>query len=233
MSALAPSPAFAVPATRATGVAGGLGTTPTVAIYHDQALSRAALGALLRDNGVEVLAAAPIDIEQVLTGPAGEEPDVAVVAVGGQGIAMAHRLGRERRSRVLLKLEAPPERTRLLAVAATGASGAICRQCPPERMLRAIRAVAAGGMSFECVHQEADDSPAPAQLLSERERRVALELARGAGSEEIAATLCISPHTARTHVRNIKRKLGARTLAQAVALAITMGLVTPPGGAVA
>ena len=97
-------------------------------------------------------------------------------------------------------------------------------------MLRAIRAVAAGGMSFECMHQ-ADEAPVPSPtlLLSERERSVALELARGAGSEEIAAALCISPHTARTHVRNIKRKLGARTLAQAVALAITMGLVTPPG----
>lgn len=230
------SPALAMPATRRTGVIDRNGsdpsTSPTVAIYHDQALHRAALGALLRHNGVEVLAAAPIDLEEVLTGPAGEVPDVALVSVGGQGIAMAHRLGRERRSRVLLKLDAPPDRNRLLGVAATGASGAICRQCPPERMLRALRSIAAGGMSFECVHQppETAASPARGQLLSERECRVALELARGAGSEEIAAALCISPHTARTHVRNIKRKLGARTLAQAVALAITMGLVTPPAG---
>jgi two-component system, NarL family, invasion response regulator UvrY len=232
MSLFVSSPGLAVPATRRTGVAdpgGGLGTTPTVAIYHDQALARAALGALLRHSDFEVLAAAPIDVEDVLTGPGGEAPDVALVSVAGQGIAIAHRLGRERRSRVLLKLEGPPDRNRLLAVAATGASGAICRQCPPERMLRAIRAVAAGGMSFECMSQQAEHpAPTPALALSERERRVALELARGAGSEEIAAALCISPHTARTHVRNIKRKLGARTLAQAVALSITMGLVTPP-----
>ena len=121
-----------------------------------------------------------------------------------------------------------PSNTTVAAVAATGASGAVCRECPPDRVLRAIRAVASGAMFFECAHQPGDDSSPPPQLLSERERHVALELARGAQSEEIAEALCISPHTARTHVRNIKRKLGARTLAQAVALAITMRLVTAP-----
>ncbi|HVO54337.1 MAG TPA: response regulator transcription factor [Solirubrobacterales bacterium] len=232
MSLFVSSPGLAVPATRRTGVAepAGIGAErqPTVAIYHDQALSRAALAALLHENGIDVVAAAAIDVEDVLSGPEGDAPDVALVSVSGQGIAMAHRLGRERRSRVLLKLVAPPDGDRLLAVAATGASGAVCRQCPPDRVLRAIRAVAAGGMFFECLHQPSA-APPPPPILSDRERAVALELARGAGSEEIAEALCISPHTARTHVRNIKRKLGARTLAQAVALAITMGLVIPPG----
>jgi DNA-binding NarL/FixJ family response regulator len=209
-------------------VAGAPGRPPTIAIYHDEALARAGLEAVLGGNGIEVLAAAPIDVEEVLGGPLGEAPDVALVAISGQGAAMAHRLGRERRSRVLLMLDAPPDGDRLLAVAATGASGAVCRDCPPDRVLRAIRAVAAGAMFFECAHQpNADDSPPP-PLLSDRERHVAMELARGAQTEEIAAALCISPHTARTHVRNIKRKLGARTLAQAVALAITMRLVTAP-----
>ncbi len=235
MSLFQSSPALSMPATRRTGVADPAGVgperVPTVAIYHDQALSRAALAALLHDNGVEVIAAGAIDVEDVLTGPAGGAPDVALISVGGQGIAMAHRLGRERRSRVLLKLPSPPDGDRLLAVAGTGASGVICRQCPPDRVVRAIRALAAGGMFFECAHGVLTDSapPPPPQLLSDRERHVALELARGAQSEEIAASLCISPHTARTHVRNIKRKLGARTLAQAVALSITMGLVVPPG----
>lgn len=207
---------------------GGAATAPTVAIYCDQILARAGLEALLLGNGIDVVAAAATDVERVLRGPLGAPPDVALVAISGQGAAMAHRLGRERRSPVLLKLDSPPDGDRLLAVAATGANGAICRECPPERVLRAIRALSSGAMFFECAHQPATDSPPPAALLSDRERHVALELARGAQTDEIAAALCISPHTARTHVRNIKRKLGARTLAQAVALAITMRLVTPP-----
>ena len=72
-------------------------------------------------------------------------------------------------------------------------------------------------------------APTPQEsLLSPRERRVTAELARGAGVEEIASSLCISPHTARTHVRNIRRKLGARTSAHAVAMAITLGMVALP-----
>ncbi len=204
------------------------GRAPTIAVYHDQALARAGLEAVLRGAGMDVIAAAPIEVETILAGPLGEPPDIALVAISGRGAAMAHRLGRERRSRVLLILDAPPDGDRLLAVAATGASGAVCRECPPDRVLRAIRAVAAGAMFFECAHQPATDDAPPPQILSERERHVAMELARGAQTEEIAEALCISPHTARTHVRNIKRKLGARTLAQAVALAITMRLVTPP-----
>jgi DNA-binding NarL/FixJ family response regulator len=202
--------------------------TPTLAIYDDQALARAGLQALLLGNGVDVVAAAPIDVGRILSGPLGAPPDVAFVAITGQGAAMAHRLGREGRSRVLLMLDAPPDADRLLAVAATGARGAVCRECPPDRVLRAIRAVAAGAMFFGCSHQPAVDDEEPPPVLSERERHVAMELARGAGTDEIAEALCISPHTARTHLRNIKRKLGARTLPQAVALAITMRLVTPP-----
>ena len=216
------------PAGFAAGV-GAAGARPlTVAIYDDQALARAGLQALLGGEEFSVLAAESIDVEHVLSGHLGAPPDVALVAISGQGAAMAHRLGRERRSPVLLMLEGPPDGDRLLAVAATGANGAVCRECSPERVLRAIRAVASGAMFFECAHQpQAGPSPPP-PLLSERERHVALELARGAQTEEIAEALCISPHTARTHLRNIKRKLGARTLAQAVALAITMRLVTPP-----
>lgn len=230
MNLFEPSPGgLASPEAEVVSVAGAAGGPPTIAIYHDEALARAGLEALLGGRGVEVLAAAPIDVEAVLAGPLGEAPDVALVAISGQGAAMAHRLGRERRSRVLLMLDRPPDGDRLLAVAATGASGAVCRECPPERVLRAIRAVASGAMFFECAHQPGStDDPPPPPLLSDRERHVAMELARGAQSEEIAAALCISPHTARTHVRNIKRKLGARTLAQAVALAITMRLVTAP-----
>jgi len=222
---------LAAPGTEVGSVAGTAAGPLTIVIYHDEALARAGLEALLAGNGVDVLAAAPIDVEDVLAGPLGEAPDVALVAISGQGAAMAHRLGRERRARVLLMLDRPPDGDRLLAVAATGASGAVCRECPPERVLRAIRAVAAGAMFFECAHQPEGDGPPPALVLSDRERAVAMELTRGAQTEEIAAALCISPHTARTHVRNIKRKLGARTLAQAVALAITMRLVTAPAAA--
>lgn len=199
---------------------------PSVALYDEQALTRAGLAALLRSRSIEVVGTAPVDLAHSFDGALSPRPDVTLVAIADQGVELAHRLSRENGSPLLLMLNAPPDGDRLLAVAATGADGAVCRECPPERVVRAIRSLAAGAMFFECAHRPPDASPAP-QLLSQRECHVALELARGAQTEEIAETLCISPHTVRTHVRNIKRKLGARTCAQAVALAITMQLVTP------
>ena len=58
-------------------------------------------------------------------------------------------------------------------------------------------------------------------------------LATGATDGEAADLLGLSPATVQTHVRNAKMKLGARTRAQAVALAVTQGLIAPrigPGG---
>ncbi len=64
--------------------------------------------------------------------------------------------------------------------------------------------------------------------LSPRERDVLAGLAIGDSTEEIGLKLYISPHTVRTHLRNIMRKLEARTRAHAVAIAISDGAIEPP-----
>ena len=57
--------------------------------------------------------------------------------------------------------------------------------------------------------------------LSRKERLVLGELALGNSTEEIGVALGVSPHTVRTHVKNLMRKLGARTRAHAVAIALS------------
>jgi DNA-binding CsgD family transcriptional regulator len=61
--------------------------------------------------------------------------------------------------------------------------------------------------------------------LSERECEVLEQIARGHSIEDISAELFLSPHTVRTHIKNILRKMGARTRAHAVAMAISEGLI--------
>jgi len=58
-----------------------------------------------------------------------------------------------------------------------------------------------------------------------REREVLGLLAAGATDEQIAEMLDLSPATVQTHVRNAKAKLGARTRAQAVAMALQHGMI--------
>jgi DNA-binding CsgD family transcriptional regulator len=59
-----------------------------------------------------------------------------------------------------------------------------------------------------------------------REREVLALLAAGATDEQIAEMLGLSPATVQTHVRNAKAKLGARTRAQAVAMALQHGMIS-------
>jgi DNA-binding CsgD family transcriptional regulator len=73
-------------------------------------------------------------------------------------------------------------------------------------------------------HMVADQRTAS---LSAREIDVLEELAKGTGTEQIALRLHVSPHTVRTHIKNIMRKLDARTRAHAVAIAYAEYAINP------
>jgi DNA-binding CsgD family transcriptional regulator len=73
-----------------------------------------------------------------------------------------------------------------------------------------------------------DDVGGRSARLSTRELDVIAGLAAGDSTDQIGVALGMSPHTVRTHLRNIMRKLEARTRAHAVAIAIGDGAVEPP-----
>ena len=61
--------------------------------------------------------------------------------------------------------------------------------------------------------------------LSAREREIMKRVALGQDGPEIARDLVVSPATVRTHIGNAIRKLGARSRAHAIALALRGGLL--------
>jgi DNA-binding CsgD family transcriptional regulator/ketosteroid isomerase-like protein len=63
--------------------------------------------------------------------------------------------------------------------------------------------------------------------LTPREREVLALLAEGLNAEEVARSLVISPLTVRTHIRNAKEKLGARTMAHAIAIVLRSNETAP------
>ena len=115
---------------------------------------------------------------------------------------------------------APP--ASILEVAITAASEAL-----PDRHLLALEPVGAPGDrdhpggAAAAVRAETG----PPRDPTSRERQVLSLLADGATDGQIAAHLQLSPATVQTYVRNAKAKLGARTRAQAVALAIQVGVI--------
>jgi DNA-binding CsgD family transcriptional regulator len=70
-----------------------------------------------------------------------------------------------------------------------------------------------------------DHGTGPAGPLSAREREILARVARGQDGPEIAEDLVVSPATVRTHIGNAIRKLGARSRAHAIAIALQRGLI--------
>ena len=67
----------------------------------------------------------------------------------------------------------------------------------------------------------------PQNSLTPRELQIVAEVAMGRRWHEIAADLHISQSTVKTHVRHAMEKLGARSQAQLVAMALTSGMLAP------
>jgi PAS domain S-box-containing protein len=63
------------------------------------------------------------------------------------------------------------------------------------------------------------------QTLTPRELEVVTEIALGRRIHEVAESLHIAPATAKAHARNAMSKLGARSQAQLVAMALAQGLL--------
>jgi DNA-binding NarL/FixJ family response regulator len=121
-----------------------------------------------------------------------------------------------------------------------GASGFLAKDVPAEDLVAAIRTVAGGDAVVaprilrRLLDRFADLLPDPAatppkalSALTEREREVLVQVARGLSNAEIAAALSVSETTIKTHVGHVLTKLGLRDRVQAVVLAYESGLVRP------
>jgi DNA-binding NarL/FixJ family response regulator len=123
-----------------------------------------------------------------------------------------------------------------------GASGFLLKDAPTADLLAAIRTIAGGDaiiaptITRRLLDQFAASLPDPVapgpattrlDELTERERTVFAEMARGRSNREIATTLMLSEGTVKIHVGKILAKLGLRDRIQAVVLAYETGLITP------
>jgi DNA-binding NarL/FixJ family response regulator len=121
-----------------------------------------------------------------------------------------------------------------------GASGFLAKDVPAEDLVAAIRTVAAGEAvvaprilkrlldTFAAVLPDPSaQAPRGLEALTDREREVLVQLARGLSNAEIARELSVSETTVKTHVGHVLTKLGLRDRVQAVVLAYETGLVRP------
>ena len=120
-----------------------------------------------------------------------------------------------------------------------GASGFLLKNADPEELLAAIRAVASGDAIvaptatrrlLEHVASTLPDAPVDDSrlaTLSDRERAILLEVARGRSNAEIAAALQIAEATVKTYLGRLRTKLDVHDRVQLVIFAYDHGLVAP------
>jgi DNA-binding NarL/FixJ family response regulator len=211
-----------------------------VALVDDQELVRTGFRMVLdaqRDMtvvGEAADGAAAVDLARV------QQPDVMVMDVRMprlDGVEATRRIcAAGERPRVLMLTTFDLDEYAFTALRA-GASGFLLKDVPPEELLYAIRSVHSGdavvapSVTRRLINRfaqllPADTSPPPSlACLTDREREVLVQVARGLSNAEIAAGLFVSEATVKTHVGRILAKLGLRDRVQAVVLAYETGIV--------
>jgi DNA-binding NarL/FixJ family response regulator len=227
---------------RSEQISGAERTSPiTVVVVDDERLIRVALAQALSDGGIELVGQADNGedaIEIVLA----VRPDVVLMDVKLprlSGVRAIEQLGLlAPASRVLVLTRS--EQNRVVEAIIAGASGYILKDAPPEAIISAVRATAAGesvlspqiaGKLLQHIRKldipvKNSDRAAVAirAALTSRELEIFTLLASGNSNPEIARELSLSTNTVSNHIASILAKLHLENRIQAAVEAVRSGI---------
>jgi len=204
-----------------------------VMLVDDHALVRMGFRMLLADANVDVVAEAESG-ERACLDYSRVRPDVVVMDLSMPGMggleAVRRLLAQDPKARVLA-LSAHEDTVHPRRVLRAGALGYLAKRSAPEELIVAVRAVADSDRYVDAQTAQAlamahlDGDRSPAEMLSEREFSVFIQLARGQSVAQIARTLSLSPSTVGTHLYHVKQKLGAGNQSELTLVALRWGLI--------
>jgi DNA-binding NarL/FixJ family response regulator len=212
-----------------------------VLLVDDDALVRAALRTILSAAGDLRVVGEAGDGAGAVNGVKANRPDVVLMDVRMPGLD-----GIDATSRISA-LDDPPKVIVLttfqldeyvFGALRAGASGFLLKDAPPTDIIRAVRLVAAGeamlspSVTRTLIERFGADPAAPrraaaekaVRALTERERAVATEVAKGRSNAEVAARLFMSEATVKAHVSRVMTKLGAANRVQVAITVLDAGL---------
>jgi two-component system invasion response regulator UvrY len=204
-----------------------------VMLVDDHVLVRMGFRMLLADAQVEVVCEAGSG-EQACQEYAGVKPDVVVMDLsmpGMGGLEATRRLIAQDPKVRILALSAHEDTAHPRRVLRAGALGYLAKRSAPEALIAAVTAVARGERYLDAQTAQAlavaqiDGEDSPADMLSEREFSVFIQLARGMSVAQIAENLKLSPSTVGTHLYHVKQKLRANNQSELTLVALRWGLI--------
>lgn len=215
--------------------------TIRVVLADDQAVVRAGFRALLELTDDLIVVGEATNGREAIELARSAQPDVMVMDIRMpvlDGLAATREIASDPQLdgvRVLVLTTFEVDDYVLEALRA-GASGFLLKDVDPPDLYAAIHTVAEGQRLLapsvtgwvidELNRREGHEPIAPERLdvLTDREREVAAQVATGRTNEEIGELLIMSPLTVKTHVSRALTKLGVRDRVQLVILAYETGL---------
>ena len=210
----------------------------TVAIVEDDVRTRQLVKELLDDAEGFTCIAEYSSTEAALKALPTLAPDLALIDInlpGASGIACVRHLKPKLPATHFIVLTVQDDTDVIVEALSAGAVGFILKRAITVELEAALREVMLGGspMSNAVARKvvrtfQTPRAPAPEiSQLSERERQVLVQLARGQFYKEIADDLAIAQNTVHSYIRRIYEKLQVRSRMAAVA---KLGPVPPPSG---
>ena len=164
------------------------------------------------------------------------KPDVIVMDIsmpGMNGLIATRTLRQAQPDAAIVTLTRHGDEAYVQELLRAGVSGYVLKQSAPTELLKAIRAVAAGGqyldatlaarVTAEFFGKRRDSSRKPGTALSERESAVLRLIALGYSNKEIAGRLALSVKTVEAHKANAMRKLSFSGRIDIVSYAVLQG----------
>ena len=207
-----------------------------IALVEDQARTRSGLIALLGREPRFKVVGAWSSMEDALAEVGRAAPHVLLADIelpGMTGIEGVKRLKELQPGLQVLMLTVYSDNDRVFDALCAGASGYVLKDTPPDRLIAAVRELAAGGSPMTpeiarkvvTMFQKVAPPRSSDHALTQRELDVLQSLADGHSYKTAGAALGMALDTVRFHVRAIYAKLHVHSKSEAVLAALRKGIV--------
>ena len=206
-----------------------------ILLADDHAVVRRGISQILSDNEDMTVVGEAANAGELMRLLRSHECDVLVLDIsmpGKNGIEALKTIKKEWPRLQVLMLSMHPEDQMAVRAIRAGASGYLTKNSSPERVVDAVRRLAAGKKYITEELAEAladaldlDGDQAPHDLLSDREFQTLQLIASGKTLNEIAESLCISPKTVSVYRARLLEKMRLKNNAELTHYALKSGLI--------
>ncbi len=211
----------------------------SVVVVEDQTAICEMIIEMLEVRGIYLVTGSTTDGHEGLALARQLKPDILILDIllpGISGLEVLRQLHDKQPDLKVLVFSGKSEKQLARGMLSLGVRGFVPKSARLSELRQAVDAVAAGDTWFSESFQKAmadaliapeSDVDAKGSTLTEREKEIAVLLAKSNSSKEVAQKLDISAKTVENHRTNLMRKLGVHDVAGVIRYVIRQGLFDP------